>query len=495
VNVGNTRRVTLAVSLLVAFCEPQVGAGGAAAPTTVIADVTLISPERPAPLTHAYVRIANGRIADVSTHPLKGDVTVDGRGKFLIPGLIDSHMHLGSVPGMQAPQRAAHPDLVAQAVAQEPRSYLYFGFTTVLSLGDTAEPIHRWNALDVRPDAYFCGGTPIVNGYAFTSVAANPYFLFNPDQASALPAAVDRAAHAPGAVVERMARDGAICVKSYRETGFGRDAGRLPVPSVETIRAVVAAAHARNLPVFLHANSRPAQAFAVQAGGDVIAHGMWNGQRSTADALDTGVGRSQAVLGRKWGISRRRRVIRGLGAELDDTFHADLLLAHACAGLGRLVSLAGGGWFRRRTRRRRRPLRSSWRIWNAVTRYLAQHDATLLFGTDTPAAASTRTRLASTAFMRCAAGRGGRHTQQVVSGGDDQERTHHATGSRHRHHRKGKRAHLLLLRASPLKASRPTHDRGSVSRRPVDHERLYLRFADQRANFGHERFGIALDEC
>ena len=133
-NVGNTRRVALAVSLLVAFCDPQVGAGGAAAPTTVIADVTLISPERPAPLTHAYVRIANGRIADVSTHPLKGDVTVDGRGKFLIPGLIDSHMHLGSVPGMQAPQRAAHPHLVAQAVAQEPRSYLYFGFTNATPL-------------------------------------------------------------------------------------------------------------------------------------------------------------------------------------------------------------------------------------------------------------------------------------------------------------------------------------------------------------------------
>ncbi len=41
-----------------------------------------------------------------------------------------------------------------------------------------------------------------------------------------------------------MARDGAICVKSYRETGLRRDAGSLPAPSVEMIRAVVAAAHA-----------------------------------------------------------------------------------------------------------------------------------------------------------------------------------------------------------------------------------------------------------
>jgi hypothetical protein len=144
----------------------------------VISDVTVISPERLTPLEHAYVGIADGRIAEVSGRPLKGDLRVDGRGKFLIPGLIDSHTHLGTVPGMLSPQRAAHPYVAAQADAQEPRSYLYFGFTTVLSLGDTAAPIRRWNALDMRPDAYFCGGTPTLNGYSFTSFAASPYFSF-----------------------------------------------------------------------------------------------------------------------------------------------------------------------------------------------------------------------------------------------------------------------------------------------------------------------------
>ena len=87
-------------------------ASGPDAATTVISDVTVISSERPA-LTHAYVRIANGRIAEVSRQPLKGDLTVDGRGRFLILGLIDSHTHLGSVPGMLSPQRSAHPDLAA----------------------------------------------------------------------------------------------------------------------------------------------------------------------------------------------------------------------------------------------------------------------------------------------------------------------------------------------------------------------------------------------
>ena len=55
-------------------------------PVTVISDVTVISAERSTPLEHAYVRIANGRIADVSTHTLTGDRTVDGRGDFLFLG-------------------------------------------------------------------------------------------------------------------------------------------------------------------------------------------------------------------------------------------------------------------------------------------------------------------------------------------------------------------------------------------------------------------------
>jgi imidazolonepropionase-like amidohydrolase len=447
----------LAISLLAALCGLRNVARGADAPTTVISDVTAISPERPAPLEHAYVRIANGRIAEVSRQPLKGDLTVDRRGKFLIPGLIDSHTHLGSVPGMLSPPRSAHPDLVAQANAQEPRSYLYFGFITVLSLGDTAAPIRRWNALDVSPDAYFCGGTPVVNGYSFTSFAANPYFIFNSDQASTLPASIDKAEHTLEAVVERMAHDGAICVKSYREAGFGPDAGRLPVPSVETIRAVVAAAHARHMPVFLHANSMAAQEFAVQAGVDVIAHGMWNGQRSTAAKLDAGVEAIlQAVLKRKMGYQPTAQVIRGLGAELNDAFLADSLLAHVYTpDLLVWFRSPEGGWFRRQELAGTTPATYDFLggSGDAVTRYLAQHDARLLFGTDTPAAAIYTNPPGLNGFYEM--------RRLVPPGVTTQQLFRAATIENARVMRldrdigtieKGKRAHLLLLRANPLES-------------------------------------------
>jgi imidazolonepropionase-like amidohydrolase len=446
---------TVAIALLMSLGGPRNVARSADPPVTVIRDVTVISAERAAPLEHAYVRLANGRIADVSTYALTGDLAIDGRGRFLIPGLIDSHTHLRSTPGMQAPQRAVHPDLVAQADAQEPRSYLYFGFTTVLSLGDTAGPIQRWNTLDVRPDAYFCGGTPILNGYSFRGAAESPYFLFNPDQADTLPSSVDRAAHTPKAVVERMARDGAICVKAYREAGFGQQAGRLPVPSVDMIRALVAAAHARNMPVFLHANSIAAQEFAVQAGVDVIAHGMWNGHRSAPDRLDAGVEPIlEAVLTQRMGYQPTAQVIRGLGDELDDAFFADPLLARVYPP--RLIEWfrsPEGDWFRRQELNGT-TLADYERIsgfGDAVTRYLAKNNARFLFGTDTPSAPiyTNPPGLNGLFEMRRWAGAGVSARQLFRAATIDNAkimRLDRSLGTVE----KGKRANLLLLRANPL---------------------------------------------
>jgi hypothetical protein len=45
-NIRSIRHVSLAISLLTAMGRLQTGPGGAAGPTTVISDVTVISPER-----------------------------------------------------------------------------------------------------------------------------------------------------------------------------------------------------------------------------------------------------------------------------------------------------------------------------------------------------------------------------------------------------------------------------------------------------------------
>src|SRR5580658_3089214 len=89
--------------------------GALSAADLQIEHVTIVSPERSRTIEDALVRVHDGRIVSISTarHPaqhLSSDtVSIDGTHLFLSPGLIDSHVHLGEIPGMTAEQEASHP--------------------------------------------------------------------------------------------------------------------------------------------------------------------------------------------------------------------------------------------------------------------------------------------------------------------------------------------------------------------------------------------------
>ena len=353
----------------------------------VIRDVTVVSPERAAPLEHANVRLENGRIAELSTRTLKGGQEIDGKGRFLIPGLVDTHTHLGWVAGLTEQQNKAHADLVKGAEAQEPRSYLYFGYTTVLSLGENSSGVAKWSGFALHPDAYFCGKAPVAKGYAFYGFEESSYFLFNSEQAAEIPAFIDKTLHTPQAVVARMVADGAICVKTYFEHGFGAN-HNLPVPSLAMIQEIVAAAHARGLPVFMHANAKEAQKFAVDAGVDVVAHGMFNGHDFTSSgALADDVQEIlQSVVKRGMGYQPTTQVFRGLQVQFDDSFFGDPLLADAYTpSLLAWYRTDEAGWFRKDLADiPPRMFVYKLRLVDTVVRSLAANNARLLFGTDTP---------------------------------------------------------------------------------------------------------------
>jgi len=219
---------------------------------------------------------------------------MDGSGLFLAPGLIDSHVHLGAIPGMTPEQEAAHPNIARAAREQMPRSFLLYGFTTLIDLISTPPEMARWKSHVIVPDTYFCGGAALMDGYAMNYAPKPqryqwwPYMLIEPG--TQVPDGIDPAVHTPQAVVSRMKADGAICVKTFFERGFGgvRD---LPVPKLETIREVVKVAHAAGMPVLMHANSDEAQRFGLDAGVDIMAHGLWNWnqQHSTSTELTPGI--------------------------------------------------------------------------------------------------------------------------------------------------------------------------------------------------------------
>ena len=92
----------------------------------------------------------------------KGAEIVDGQGKTLLPGLIDSHVHLASVPGFSPVMEYRHPFLTREYRAQLPRSFLRYGYTTVIDLLPTnRDVLAAFVAAPVHPDLFHCGALPL----------------------------------------------------------------------------------------------------------------------------------------------------------------------------------------------------------------------------------------------------------------------------------------------------------------------------------------------
>jgi imidazolonepropionase-like amidohydrolase len=421
-----------------------------------------------------------------------GARVIDGAGRYLVPGLIDSHVHLGDIPGMRPDQEARHPAIAAAARAQIPRSFLYHGFTTVVDLFGEPEGSARWNAAELRPDAYFCGGAPIANGYPLNFLpeelrARAPYVLYDERQPGPIAGIADPASHTPSAVVERMAADGAICVKTFYEPGFG-GARDLPTPTLEMVRALVEAAHARGLPVVLHANSKSAQEFALAAGVDVIAHGLWNG----IDRADEMLGAEDEALLRQIaragiGYQPTFQVLSGEVDLLDGAYLTDPNLAHAYpAGLIEWYRGEEGGWFREQVFGRfgERDPAPIWRLLlrrlDRVVATLAGGGGRLLFGSDTPSAPTYANPpgLNGLLEMRRWAGAGIGEAELLRALTLENARAFGLAGEIGSVE-PGKRAHLLLLRENPLESvdAYDAIETVFLAGRPIERERLSARRA------------------
>jgi imidazolonepropionase-like amidohydrolase len=268
---------------LVAFAD---SAWCQTASRTWITDVTIISPENLEHIDIGNVLIENGRIARVERKERAkkpaGSTVVSGKGQFLIPGLFDSHVHLASVPGMDD-QHAGKAQMIEEYFKQLPRSYLYYGYTTLvdLAVGDP-QVLENFRESPLHPDLYDCGA-PLVfaNGYpmALTPPVIRfkgfPNFIYDPKQASNIPAEYKPDDHTASADVARVKSSNGICVKTYFERGLGRDKN-LPVMGPDVLAEVRKAATQDGLVLMMHANSFEAQKFAVKGNVDVIAHGMWH---------------------------------------------------------------------------------------------------------------------------------------------------------------------------------------------------------------------------
>jgi imidazolonepropionase-like amidohydrolase len=395
-------RVHLAIAILCfAFAGPTLAAD------LIVEQVTVVSPQHASAQLKQNVLIRDGRIVSVSPKPVgatAGAVRIDGRGKFLTPGLMDSHVHVGDVPGLPYPGNdPVLNSLQDMYTRQQPRSYLYYGVTQLLDLFSFPERAQAFEENPQHPDLFRCDPAVLLDGYPtlFTDAPVRyrlwPDYIYEPANAAVhpIPKGVDPAQHTPEVIIDRFAASGARCIKIFIEAGFG-GASNWPVMSKETLQRVRAATRKRGLLLVAHANSIDMQRMAVEAQVDVLAHGLWNwNEYSTNEGVPPAIATHlREIHAKKIGYQPTLRVI----AALADLFREDTLKDPAYAKVvpGPLLewyATPAGHWFKDQIRKEMsgapdmKAMHSFMVIGSGGMRsakYLHDLGRPLLLGSDTP---------------------------------------------------------------------------------------------------------------
>lgn len=228
---------------------------------TLISNVTVIDGTGAPPLPGASVLVAGGRIALISPGPIPppaGALVIDGSGRFLIPGLIDSHIHLqggrGAAPGDGAVDR--------QLALRTLQGYLYSGVTSVFDSGNNAEFIFRLReeerAGGIIAPRIFATGSNVTSpgGYAdspFTIAVGE----FTPEERARLAAHFDRRPDVQKLIYDHLGQ-------------LGRPLA--PVFSEETFSRIVRSANSAGISTTVHAQTEAEAWAAIDAGVGAFAH-------------------------------------------------------------------------------------------------------------------------------------------------------------------------------------------------------------------------------
>jgi len=214
--------------------------------TLVIRNVRVFDGERV--LDRRDVLVSNGVISQVSSSPLTapgGAAVIDGTGRTLLPGLIDSHVHL------------------SDSAAADLRQALSLGVTTVLDMwngGPRYEVIKALRSADA-PDM----AAVRTAGIGATVPGGHPSQMGGPPFPT-----ISDSADADAFVSARIA-EGSDYIKIIFDdlAGLGRP---LPMMDRRTLIGLISAAHKHGKRVVVHVGTEAQARTAVEAGADGLAH-------------------------------------------------------------------------------------------------------------------------------------------------------------------------------------------------------------------------------
>ena len=233
--------------------EPSL-AQAPAATTVVLTGARLIDGTGRAPLGQATLVITNGKVEAVGARGAvaipAGATTINVSGKTIVPGFINAHGHLGAGDRKLPP----HDQIVQQL-----RLYAQYGVTTVQSLGDDgieSVKVHDDQEHGTLDRARLYSAGPAVVGDSVDDARAK----------------IDKvAAMRVNMIKTRMNR---LTFADGSRTGSPTSFGKVPDMTPEVYRAVIDQAHARGLRVAAHLFYLEQAKGLVDAGLDVVAHGV-----------------------------------------------------------------------------------------------------------------------------------------------------------------------------------------------------------------------------
>lgn len=220
------------------------------------------------PMEDATVLIRAGKIAVVGD---RGNVEippgiriVDGRGKFVMAGFWNSHIHLIKPPFLVPDEQPA--EVLDEALRER---FTRWGFTTLFDIASLPGDVR---ALRTRIDRGEVVGPRLLTvDMPFFPEHGTPIYVRELWQQSNAPSAeVATAEHARSRAAAQI-EAGADGAKLFTGSIIGGPRGVLPM-STDIARAVVAEAHARGKPVFAHPTDQAGLDVAVDSGVDVLAH-------------------------------------------------------------------------------------------------------------------------------------------------------------------------------------------------------------------------------
>ncbi|HYK97044.1 MAG TPA: amidohydrolase family protein [Candidatus Acidoferrales bacterium] len=258
--------------------------------------------------------IDGDRITAIGGPAPAGATSVDVRGRTILPGLIDAHVHLCSYAGTgNAPPHWSLTTFDEEQLlhgAANARKALLAGFTTVRDMAGARPEI----ALKHASDAFVLEGARVVSA-GFVGMTGGHGDLFAPPASDKRPFPVADGVDACRTAVRRHARDGADLIKICTSGGVLSmgDKSEWRNYTDEETRTIVDEAHALGMRVAAHAHTKSGIAQALDAGVDSVEHGSQLDERLAERMAKSGT-RLVATLAIHEQI-RTRGKERGVSAE------------------------------------------------------------------------------------------------------------------------------------------------------------------------------------